>query len=163
MFSLSVLTLVGLLASRALASISIRADPPDYCQPFDQHDSYNAYSWRDETTACQGSGHCTNACVIFVESITCGDWTSDHDADLMIGLVNQAVKDGMFETTSQGPWIFSFGAFTSAIPDRAVYNEWGYAVMDYFSVTRKTPKTIYFSTVDSKGQYYDIQADYVSC
>lgn len=155
-FFLPALISIGILASNVLA------DPPRYCQPPDRVDAANNYRYKDMSDVCKETGNCANACVIIIQSATCGtDWTSESVGDLQIAIINQATKDGQFQSTTQGQWTATFDFFTTALPNRKIAsNEWFWGLQYQWPGSNsgvKTPQTIYFTMVNDRGQQFVVR------
>jgi hypothetical protein len=130
-------------------------DVPDICQPPDRNDEDNAYVYIDMSESCKSSGNCYEACVTFIRSAPppcAGPYDDLTATDLQFGINEQDKKDGQLETTTSGPWTFSFALLlTTAIPNQEVRQEYMTAIMNYLNdgYGDITPATIYFQDIQA--------------
>lgn len=121
------------------------ADTPDICIPASRNDQKNNYRYYDMTDMCKKTGHCKEACVIFIQSTACARAFDKFDnTEVQSGLAEQVGKDGALTSSRREKWYFSFDGFTTAIPNQPVRAEFFTALSDYMNSGYPLPLNIYF-------------------
>ncbi|KAB5525532.1 hypothetical protein GE09DRAFT_1065080 [Coniochaeta sp. 2T2.1] len=129
------------------------------CVPDNKSDQANAYTWSDQTAKCAETGHCAEACVVFVTSWSPGHIDQPAIDDLKSVMTQQIKKDGFTESTTVGHWYSTFGGFTTALPNQAIEEEFLAGIDAYLAGEDvQIPSSVYFRNSDSEGQEYITEA-----